>query len=52
VAGRPAGSERVRTAAEREVNAVVMQIVLWGLVVLFGVLWFMRYSSRKKARQR
>jgi hypothetical protein len=31
---------------------MVMQIVLWGLVVLFGVLWYSRYSSRKKARNR
>lgn len=31
---------------------MVMQIVLWGLVVLFGVLWYSRYAARKKARNR
>jgi hypothetical protein len=31
---------------------MVMQIVLWALVVLFGILWYSRYASRKKARHR
>jgi hypothetical protein len=30
-----------------------MQILLWGLVLLFGFLWYSRYASRsKKARNR
>lgn len=29
-----------------------MQIILWALVVLFGILWFGRMASRKKARNR
>jgi len=29
-----------------------MQIVLWALVVVFGLLWYSRFASRKKARNR
>jgi hypothetical protein len=31
---------------------MLMQIVLWGAVVLFGFLWWSRHSSNKKARNR
>ncbi len=30
---------------------MMMQIVLWGAVVLFGFLWWQRHSSNKKARK-
>jgi len=29
---------------------MVMQIVLWGAVALFGFLWWTRHSSNKKTR--
>lgn len=28
-----------------------MQIVLWGMVVVFGALWLMRRSSNRKTRK-
>lgn len=28
---------------------MMVQILLWGLVLLFGFLWWQRSSSRKKA---
>jgi hypothetical protein len=31
---------------------MVMQIVLWAAVVLFGFLWWSRHASNKKARNR
>jgi len=31
---------------------MLMQIVLWGAVVLFGFLWWQRHSSKKKSRTR
>ena len=31
---------------------MMMQIVLWGAVALFGFLWWMRHSANKKARHR
>jgi hypothetical protein len=30
---------------------MVMQIVLWAMVVVFGALWWMRRSSNRKARK-
>lgn len=32
-------------AAERKVDAVLTQIALWGLMVLFAVLWYMRLTG-------
>jgi hypothetical protein len=31
---------------------MMLQIVLWGLVVVFGYLWWMRRSANRKARRR
>ena len=31
---------------------MVLQIVLWGAVALFGFLWWQRHSANKKARNR
>jgi hypothetical protein len=31
---------------------MVMQIILWGAVALFGFLWWARHNSNKKARHR
>lgn len=31
---------------------MMMQIVLWGVVALFGFLWWMRHNANKKARNR
>jgi hypothetical protein len=31
---------------------MMMQIILWGAVVLFGFLWWTRHNSNKKARNR
>jgi hypothetical protein len=31
---------------------MMMQVILWGAVVLFGILWWTRHSSNKKARNR
>lgn len=31
---------------------MMMQVVLWGAVVLFGFLWWSRHSANKKARNR
>jgi len=31
---------------------MMMQIVLFGAVALFGFLWWMRHSANKKARHR
>ena len=31
---------------------MVMQIVLWGAVALFGFLWWSRHNSNQKARKR
>ena len=30
---------------------MVMQIVLWGAVALFGFLWWQRHSANKKTRK-
>jgi hypothetical protein len=34
------------------VSAVLITIMLWGLVLLFGFLWWSRKQSRTKARNR
>lgn len=31
---------------------MLMQILLWGLVLLFGFLWWSRKQARTKARNR
>jgi predicted negative regulator of RcsB-dependent stress response len=31
---------------------MMMQIILWGAVALFGFLWWQRHSANKKARTR
>jgi hypothetical protein len=33
------------------VIAVMMQIMLWGLVLLFGFLWWSRKQGRTKTRK-
>jgi hypothetical protein len=31
---------------------MMMQIVMWGAVALFGFLWWYRHNANKKARNR
>ena len=31
---------------------MMMQIVLWGAVALFGFFWWQRHSANKKSRNR
>jgi hypothetical protein len=30
---------------------MLTNLLLWGIVILFGALWMMRRSSRKRARR-